>query len=50
MMQRVIAIILLISVFNASCNSGSGKRNADKTAEFSDRSRRFFISNKSCGR
>jgi micrococcal nuclease len=32
MMQRVIAIILLISVFNTSCNSGSGKRNADKTA------------------
>jgi micrococcal nuclease len=31
MMRRVIAIILLISVFNASCNSGSGKRNADKT-------------------
>jgi micrococcal nuclease len=31
MMQRVIAIILLISVFNTSCNSGSGKRNADKT-------------------
>jgi len=30
MMQRVIAIILLISVFNISCNSGSGKRNADK--------------------
>jgi micrococcal nuclease len=32
MMKRVIAIVLLISVFNASCNSGSGKRNADKTA------------------
>jgi micrococcal nuclease len=32
MMQRVIAIILLISVFNTSCNSGIGKRNADKTA------------------
>jgi micrococcal nuclease len=31
MMKRVIAIILLISVFNASCNSGSGKRNAVKT-------------------
>ena len=30
MMQRVITIILLISVFNASCNSGSGKRNVDK--------------------
>ena len=32
MMKRVIAIVLLISVFNASCNSSSGKRNADKTA------------------
>lgn len=31
MMQRIIAFILLISIFNASCNSGSGKRNADKT-------------------
>jgi len=31
MMQRVIAFILLISVLNVSCNSGSGKRNADKT-------------------
>lgn len=31
MMQRIIAIILLISIFNASCNSGSGKRNSDKS-------------------
>lgn len=29
MMQRVIVIILLISVFNTSCNSGSGKRKAN---------------------
>jgi hypothetical protein len=32
MMQLVIAIILLILVFNTSSNSGSGQRNADKTA------------------
>ena len=31
MMKRVIAIVFLISVFNASCNSGSGNRNAVKT-------------------
>jgi micrococcal nuclease len=30
-MHRVFIIILLISVFNASCNSGSGKRKIDKT-------------------
>jgi micrococcal nuclease len=31
MMQRVISFTLLILVINASCNSSSGKRNADKT-------------------
>jgi micrococcal nuclease len=31
MMQRIFAIILLILFFSTSCNTGSGKRNADKT-------------------
>jgi micrococcal nuclease len=43
MIQRIIAFILLISIFNASCNSGSGKRNADKTDSSSNAQADFLL-------